>query len=320
MGKGLVNGSVMKEYTKKRKPLKKAKFFKIKDPHKDNKMITFPLHLKELIETVYPSTMNNAVNHHDNLTGFNWTYGRQQNPVGESRKSRGITMIAKTKVEKIHSFVFISKRGIRIDPKYRSNLAKFGYYPHGSSVYTKDCAGMKVNTRSMSQNGLVEKENVVLENLSAKTLRETYKFDIEGTKQDMHVVLRNVLPIEINDELIVRNYGNKSKMPFGQEYYVKAQSLCQQEYQRRKLNTPVNRTLCFKCFEMMPYFKTQHRTHNLTCNGPYIWNFLAPVDSIEDSYASDEGSDSEPEKEEEGLKVDDEEEEKEEEEEEGLDD
>jgi len=278
MAKGLGNKALTKDYTTRRKLVKKDKSFQIKDPDKSDRMISFPLELRELLETVYPRTMNNAVNHTDNMTGFKWTYGKQQRLYGESRRGRGITMIAKTKVQTLKSFLFISKRGIKVDSKHRNNLAKFQLYPHGSSVWGRDCAAMKANAKAITDDGDVEIENVQMENMSAFTLREKFNFNLEGTKEDMHVVLRNIQPIDINDELVVCDYG--PKMPFGHQYYVDAQLQCLQEYKDRLLEIPRNRKLCPTCFELLPYTRAQHRTHNFVCKGPFIWNFLAPIDNI----------------------------------------
>jgi hypothetical protein len=279
----MLSAARQSEFTKgyscrKRKISTIEKWTYVEDPQNPGKMLRFPKRLSTFLEWQPKPNENNYANHTDRFTNFQWKYRLQNTSPGNYCIDRGNTMVAFTSVPLVDQVLAVSEVGVCVEKEYRSMLAKLLHFTFGPYAFSRFDPSMIINARGIDDFGNIETFNVKLKTMSRAVLATKLQIDEEAIPDGSYVVVVNVLPINIGDELIVENYGSNTKLPYGEPHYLDAQLKCYKAFEEAKKNKPIGRKVCKKCLKLLPKPKHLHHTkHNMDCE-PYIWNFIPPTE------------------------------------------
>ena len=120
----------------------------VQDPGNEEKLLKFPKRLQSFIEQEPKRYENNFVCHTDRFTGFQWKYRIQKTSPGNYCIDRGNTMVAVKSQSNTGQILAVSELGVPVEPKYRYDLAKLGFFIYGAYGYSRFDNAMIVNARA----------------------------------------------------------------------------------------------------------------------------------------------------------------------------
>jgi hypothetical protein len=265
--------NVVKTYT--RRKAKSSSHQVYNDPSNPNGPgLKIPGYLCSFVDEIQERDTDYLDKKIDPLTGFEFTMTMQRSTFGDFAKSRGLTIQALSDQTEVGEILLVSEMGqIVRDKKDKMKLAKLNFFIYGGKAYRRGSYVMRINTRSIAEDGTVEIENCEMISMSGEIL--ALELGLKEPLPGYYCVIRNKLPIYKGDLLIVRDYDGSINLPYGSDKYIEAQLKCYQRYKAVIAEHPSNAVICTMCFKRLPHIKNQRLAHNFSCQ-PYIWNFIPP--------------------------------------------
>ena len=154
---------------------------------------------------------------------------------------RAIGMYLKMHVKKGKVVICSSIPGVKISKLQRSFYLKRGYWFMGSLMYSKYENCMRANVRMANGPKTVEDVNVTLKVMSHTVL---IKKGYSNVQKGQYCVLVAETDISAGSALVLRNYGNKKRFPFGYDDYLSLEKMAIWAYEdaKAKANRPYEKT------------------------------------------------------------------------------
>lgn len=210
-------------------------------------------------EDLIKKSRNWAAPRTDTITGVRYRY-KKQGSVEDVLGHRGIGSVCETNVKKGKIVICSRKPGRTVSKYIRRMYLKEGYWFMGNLMYSKYESCMRANVRVSNGPTTHEVANVKLQSMSDVTLRKRgYNPRQKGT----HCVLVAITDVNIGDDLILLNYGNRQRFPFGYKDYMDVEKRAYKKYYKsRSIAKPSEKT-CHRCCEN--YLGKKEKTHRFVC-------------------------------------------------------
>ena len=196
----------------------------------------------------------------DKITGIKYRLKNQisyKNVLG----SRGIGIFISENAKKGSVVICSSVPGLKLSKRWRSYFLKKGYWFMGSLMYSKYENCMRANVRIANGQNSVEAVNVNLKVMSHTVL---IKKGYENVKKGQYCVLVAETDISAGSALILRNYGNKKRFPFGYDEYLSLEKKAICAYDKSKSEAiRAYEITCHRCCYNYP--SREKSTHNFIC-------------------------------------------------------
>ena len=196
----------------------------------------------------------------DKITGIKYRL-KNQRSYNNVLGSRSIGMYIMMKVKKGELVSCSSVPGVKISKLSRSFFLKKGYWFMGSLMYSKYENCMRANVRVANGPTSIEAVNVKLKVMSHTVL---IKKGYTNVQKGQYCVLVAETDISAGSALVLRNYGNKKRFPFGYDDYlsIEKRAICAYDKAKSKAIRGYEKT-CHRC--CCNYPSRQKKTHNFQC-------------------------------------------------------
>ena len=203
---------------------------------------------------------NYALERVDCITGTTYKFKNQEN-FRSVLGTRGVGMYSTRRIPKGKIAIISTMPGRKVNKLVRRHYLKKGYWFKGLLMYSKFEACMKANVRASNGVNSVEKPNVSLKVMSDVVLKAK---GFEVKEKGMYCVLETIEEVCPNTFLILPDYGNKARFPYGYDDYIAVEQLAIRKYEDSKscCGLPYEFT-CPKCCENIN--SHSKKLHNLQC-------------------------------------------------------
>ena len=217
------------------------------------------------VQAIVDMDMENANPHRafkktDKITGVSYILKKHKgkyNVLG----SRGIGAFVNQDIKKHDVVLCSSIPGRKISKRLRGVYLNKGYWFKGRLMFSKYEPCMKANVRIADSSTTVETYNVKLKGMKADALKNK---GFDNLEKGTYCVLVADKDISAGSALVLKNYGNKKRFPFGYPEYLNIEKLAWKTFEDSKniaikgfqktcerccLNIPskLMKTHCFKC-------------------------------------------------------------------------
>ena len=233
-----VSKKINNDYCKRRITFKKQNNFV---PSEEVRMLVQEDLIKKYRNWAAPRT--------DTITGVRYRY-----------KKQGIGSVCETNVKKGKIVICSKKPGRTVSKFIRRMYLKEGYWFMGNLMYSKYESCMRANVRVSNSPTSHEVANVKLQSMSDVTLRKRgYNPRQKGT----HCVLVAITDVNVGDDLILQNYGNRQRFPFGYKDYMDVEKRAYKKYYNSRSFAKPSEKTCHRCCEN--YLGKKERIHRFVC-------------------------------------------------------
>jgi len=185
----------------------------------------------------------------DKITGVSYFLKKQKaefNVLG----SRNIGVFVNQDIKKNSVVICSSIPGRKLSKPLRRLYLKRGYWFKGTLMFSKYEACMKANVRMSDSSTTVETFNVKLIGMTDAKLKSK---GFNNVEKGTYCALVADKDISAGSPLILKNYGNKRRFPFGYPEYLKIEQLVWKTFEDSK-NTVIKafQKTCERCCENIP--------------------------------------------------------------------
>jgi hypothetical protein len=185
----------------------------------------------------------------DEITGVSYILKKQKAKINVLG-SRGIGAFVNQDVKKNDVVLCSSIPGRKINKRLRGLYLKKGYWFKGRLMFSKYEPCMKANVRIADSSSSVEDFNVKLKGMKDVSLK---KKGFGNLQKGTYCVLVADKDISAGSALVLKNYGNKKRFPFGYPEYLNIEKMVWKTFEdSKKILIRAFQKTCERCCENVP--------------------------------------------------------------------
>lgn len=235
---------------------------KLRTKFTPKKLMAIPsVHIQKLVnDDLLKKNRNWALPRFDKITGQSYRL-KKQGSVKNVLGYRGLGVVLIGAAKKGDVVIASNLPGRKVSKTMRRMYLKQGYWFMGCWMFSKYESCMRANVRVSTGPISVEIPNVKLKSMSDHILRKRgYDIQEKGT----HCVLVATRAIAAGENLILENYGNKSRFPFGYNDYLKVEQEVYTKYYDSVAKGKPGEITCHRCCENI--LSKKKLSHRFICN------------------------------------------------------